>query len=172
MKTITTIALTLSSFAACNASAADQALDHCLNAAQALKKGSLLKLEKLKADGKTLYEIEVKDAEGQEWEFICDTASGKIVEQEGEASSADSAPFKSKAKISEKDAAAIALKAHPGKIEEVEYEIEADGSASYEFDIIDDKGAETKVEVDAATGKIIETAVEEWEIGEESDERK
>ncbi len=55
---------------------------------------------------------------------------------------------------------------------EVEYEIEENGDASYEFDIVNDKGVETKVEVDAATGKIIEVAIEEWEIGIEGDERK
>jgi hypothetical protein len=29
-----------------------------------------------------------------------------------------------------------------------------------------------KVEVDAATGKIIETATEEWEAGEEAEEKR
>lgn len=37
--------------------------------------------------------------------------------------------------------------------------------------VVDDSGAEFKVEVDAATGRIIEVAVERWEIGEEGDER-
>jgi hypothetical protein len=31
---------------------------------------------------------------------------------------------------------------------------------------------ETKVEVDAAGGKIIEVSTEEWEIGEEADKRR
>lgn len=64
------------------------------------------------------------------------------------------------------------MKANPGTIEEVEYEVEENGAASYEFDIVNDKGVETKIEVDAASGKIIETATEEWEIGEEADERR
>lgn len=75
-------------------------------------------------------------------------------------------------KVTEEDAKATALKAYPGVIEEVEYEIEANGDASYEFDIVNSKGVETKVEVDATTGKIIEVAIEEWEIGEETDERR
>lgn len=54
----------------------------------------------------------------------------------------------------------------------MEYEIESNGDASYEFDIIDDKGGETKVEVNAANGKIIEVSSEEWEIGEEVDEKR
>lgn len=67
---------------------------------------------------------------------------------------------------------AIATKAHPGEVVEVEYEIESDGGSTYEFDVIGKDGKETKVEVDAATGKIIEVHVEEWEIGEEPEEKR
>jgi len=50
---------------------------------------------------------------------------------------------------------------------ETEYEIESDGNASYEFDIKTDKG-EIKLEVDAATGKIIEDKQKEYyQIGKE-----
>lgn len=55
---------------------------------------------------------------------------------------------------------------------EVEYEIESDGSSTYEFDIKGNDGKETKVEVDAASGKIIEVHVEDWEIGEEPKEKR
>lgn len=68
-------------------------------------------------------------------------------------------------KVTEEDAAKTALSAYPGVIEE-------NGDASYEFDIVNDKGVETKVEVDASSGKIIEVAIEEWEIGEEKDEQR
>ena len=40
------------------------------------------------------------------------------------------------------------------------------------MDIVNDKGLETKVEVNAANGKIIEVSTEEWEIGEEADEKR
>ncbi|WP_031431920.1 PepSY domain-containing protein [Methylomicrobium agile] len=162
----------LSSAAAFNAQAVDTGLEKCIAAAQGIKKGDMLKLEKLKVDGKPLYELEIRDAEGKEWEFMCDADSGHITEQESEVDKAHDKPFKSKMKVGEKEAADIALKAHPGKIEEVEYEIEDNGDPSYEFDIVDDKGVETKVEVDAVTGKIIETSTEDWEIGEEKEERR
>jgi uncharacterized membrane protein YkoI len=59
-----------------------------------------------------------------------------------------------------------ALKAHPGEIIETEYEIESNGDASYEFDIKTKEGKEIKMEVDAATGKIIENGEEEiYQIG-------
>lgn len=155
-----------------NAVAADQALESCIQAVKKEKPGDLIKLEKLNVSGKGSYELEVSDANRQEWEFVCDADSGKITERESEVINPNTQAFKKNAKITEEDAAAIALKANPGTIEEVEYEIEENGGASYEFDIINDKGVETKLEVDAANGKIIETAVEEWEIGEEQDEKR
>jgi len=152
--------------------AADQGIEKCIAAIQAQKTGELVKLEKLNVKGKAVYEIELEDANGFEWEFMCDVNSGKILEIESEVSSVNSLAFKSKMKVTEEDARAIALKTYPGVIEEVEYEIEANGYATYEFDIVNSKGVETKVEVDAVTGKIIEVAIEEWEIGEEADEQR
>ena len=155
-----------------SAYAADLGLEKCIAEVQKQKAGELVTLEKLNVDGKAVYEIELEDNNGFEWEFMCDVNSGKIFETESEVSSADSLAFKRKMKVTEDDAKATALKAYPGIIEEVEYEIEENGDASYEFDIVNKKGVETKVEVDAATGKIIEVAIEEWEIGEESDEKQ
>lgn len=165
-------AILLASSVTFNVQAADQGLEKCIVEIQKLKKGELVKLEKLNAEGRAVYEFELEDANGFEWEFMCDVSSGKIFETESEVSSVNSMAFKRKMKVTEDDAKAIALKAYPGVIEEVEYEIESNGDASYEFDIVNSKGVETKVEVDAATGKIIEVAIEEWEIGEEEDEKR
>ena len=155
-----------------NALAADQGLENCIQAVKKEKAGDLIKLEKLNVAGKGAYELEVSDNNSQEWEFMCDADSGKLTEKESEVADPNSQAFKKNVKVTEEDAAAIALKANPGTIQEVEYEIEDNGAASYEFDIVNDKGVETKVEVDANTGKIIETATEEWEIGEEADEKR
>lgn len=152
--------------------AADANLEACIQAVKKEKNGDLVKLEKLNVGGKGAYELEVRDNNRQEWEFMCDADSGKITEKESEVTDPNSQAFKKNVKVTEEDAAAIAVKAYPGTIEEVEYEVEDNGSSSYEFDIVNDKGVETKVEVDAASGKIIETAIEEWEIGEEHDEKR
>ncbi|MDO9423047.1 MAG: PepSY domain-containing protein [Methylobacter sp.] len=152
--------------------AAEQSIDNCIAAIQKQKTGEFIKLEKLDVAGKTFYEFEIRDPQGIEWEFMCDAKTGKITETESEVSSVDNEAFKKNAKVAEKEAIATALKAHPGTVQEVEYEIEDNGDASYEFDIINDKGVETKVEVSAATGKIIEVSTEEWEIGEEADEKR
>ncbi len=160
------------SLIATNSFALDHGLDNCIKAAKQAKPGYILKLEKLNISGKGVYEIEVSDVNRGEWEFMCEADTGKIIEQESEVTDAKSQAFKKNVKVTEEDAAAIALKSTPGKIQEVEYELEDNGGSSYEFDIINDKGVETKVEVDAATGKIIETAIEDWEAGEESDEQR
>ena len=150
--------------------AADQGLENCIQAVKKEKAGELIKLEKLNVGGKGAYELELSDLNHQEWEFMCDADSGKLTEKEAEVADPNSQAFKKNVKVTEEDAAAVALKANPGKIQEVEYEVEENGGSSYEFDIVSEKGVETKIEVDAATGKIIETATEEWEIGEELDE--
>lgn len=171
-KSIINSALIIAIGASFSVHAADQGIEKCIAAIQKQKTGELIKLEKLNAEGKAVYEFELEDENGFEWEFMCDVNSGKIFETESEVNSVNSLAFKRKMKVTEEDAKAIALKAYPGVIKEVEYEIEANGDATYEFDIVNRKGVETKVEVDAATGKIIEVAIEEWEIGEEADERR
>ncbi len=171
MKNIVIVTMALSVIGI-NVQAADKGLESCIAAINKKKSGELIKLEKLNDDGKGIYEFELQDANGFEWEYMCDANSGKIIEVESEVDSVNNMAFKKKMKVTEQDAAAIALKAHPGVIQEVEYEIEANGDASYEFDIVSPKGVETKVEVDAATGKISEVAIEEWEIGEEEEERR
>lgn len=66
------------------------------------------------------------------------------------------------AKISLKEARAIALKAHPGKITDEELEKEAGGSGlRYSFDIKRDGSTKTQeVGVDAMSGKVLENAPE------------
>ena len=173
MKTTTlTCVLALGLATSASSYAADQSIDSCIAAIQKQKPGEFIKLEKLNVAGIPFYEVEIKDSKGVEWEFMCDAKSGKIAETESEASSVDDEAFKKNSKVTEKEAIAIALKAHPGTVQEVEFEIEENGDASYELDIVDDKGVETKVEVNAANGKIIEVFTEEWEIGEEADEKR
>ncbi len=150
----------------------DQELDRCLQNVKARQSGYFIKVEKLKFQGKGVFELEIAEPNKGEWEFLCEAKTGQVIEQEGEAQHANDPAFKKNARVTEQEAAKIALKAVPGKIKEVEYELESNGGSSYEFDIISDKGIETKVEVDAANGKIIETAYEDWEIGEEPEEKR
>lgn len=140
----------------------------CLQAALAKQDGDIVKVEFKNERGTPVYEIEIAAGQGRMVEFECDANTGKITEEEQEVDSPDHPLFKSKAKISVEEATKIALKAHPGKVVETEFEIEANGDASYEFDIETDGGKEVKLEVDAATGKIIEDDEDEiYQIGRE-----
>lgn len=143
-------------------------LDACLKAVSAAKQGSFVKVEYLSLtdEGEAAYEIEVRDTKGREWEFECSARSAQLLEIEQEAEAGDN-QFTGKAKVSVDTARATATALYPGKVEEIEYELEADGTPVYEFDIADDGGTEYKVEVDAVSGEIVEVQIEAWEIGEE-----
>jgi uncharacterized membrane protein YkoI len=144
-------------------------LGRCLKEVRAIRSGDVVKVEFLSVtdEGRPAYEIEVRTDNGAEWEFECSAKNAAILEIEQEVDSPNHELFKRRMKVSESEARKIATALYPGKIVEVEYEIEANGDASYEFDIKDDEGVEFKVEVDAASGDIVEVQVERWEIGSE-----
>ncbi len=141
-------------------------LGKCVKAALTAHEGKIVKLELKSENKKPMYEFDIESADGTAWDVECDVASGKIIEVEQEVK-ADDAKFKALAKVSEADAKATALAAHPGTIVETEYELEPDGKASYEFDILEADKEEIKVEVDATTGKIVEKSYEVYQIGQE-----
>lgn len=147
-------------------------LHGCLKAASAIKDGYFAKLEYLTMtqQGVAAYEIEIHDNNKVEWELMCDIAKGSIYEIEREVDSANDPLFKKHMKVDKDTAAKTALELYPGKLVHTEYEIEANGDASYEFDIYDHPGTTYKVEVDAASGEIVEMAIEKWDIGRETDE--
>jgi len=141
-------------------------LGKCVKAALTKHEGKIVKTEFKSENKKGVYEFDIESADGTAWDIECDAKSGKVTEVEQEVK-ADDAKFKAIAKVSEADAKATALAAHPGTIVETEYELEADGKASYEFDILEADKEEIKVEVDATTGKIVEVSYEEYQIGKD-----
>ncbi len=147
-------------------------LHKCLKAASKLKDGYYAKVEFLtmtEKGGKT-YEIEIKDANGVEWELMCSLRDGEIYEIEREVESAEDPLFKKRMQVDEKTASQTALEIYSGKLVHTEYEIESHGDASYEFDIWSKPGVTYKVEVSAATGEIVEVNIEAWDIGREEDD--
>jgi uncharacterized membrane protein YkoI len=74
----------------------------------------------------------------------CNAKSGKIIERKAK-SAAQLARRSKNLKVTEHGVIAIALKAHLGTVQEVECEKIDNGDASYEFDIVNDKGVETNV---------------------------
>jgi uncharacterized membrane protein YkoI len=163
--TVTSMALGLISV---STFAGHATLEDCIKVVNGVKKGSIARVEfhNFSNEGKPAYELEIVDSQGTSWEFECDK-HGNIVEIEQEVDSASDPLFKDRAKISEADAMATALKVYPGKNEKTEYEIEFDGAPSYEFNIESKDGTEFNIEVSAETGEIIEVSTEGWEIGTE-----
>ena len=141
-------------------------LGKCVKAALSKHDGKVVKVE-FKSEKKVkVYELDVESNDGKSWDMECDIKSSRITEIEEEVK-ADDSRFKALAKVSEADAKATALAAHPGNVTEVEYELEPDGKASYEFDIMEADKEEIKVEVDATTGKIVEVSYENYQVGQE-----
>lgn len=142
-------------------------LETCLQAALTKMSGDVIKVEFKQERNTPTYEIEIAGKD-KTMEYECDANTGEITEEEQEVDSIDHPLFKAKNKIGLERAKAIALKAHPGEIVEMEFEIESNGDASYEFDIRQADGKEVKLEVDAATGAIIEDDEREiYQIGKE-----
>lgn len=142
-------------------------VDGCVAAAQKEFPGDLVKMEKKIEGGRSVYEFEVKGST-ETREFECDGLSAKITERETEVASPDDPRFKNQAKVSLDEARSIALKKHPGTVVETEFELESNDRASYEFDIKTPQGTEIKLEIDAATGQIVEDDQKElYQIGQE-----
>lgn len=141
-------------------------LGKCVKAALSKHEGTIVKTEFKSEKKEGVYEFDIETADGKAWDVECNAKTGKITEVEEEVK-ADDSRFKALAKVSEADAKATALAAHPGTVVETEYELEPDGKASYEFDILEADKEEIKVEVDATTGKIVEVSYEEYQIGKE-----
>jgi uncharacterized membrane protein YkoI len=141
-------------------------LGKCVKAALNQKDGKIVKLE-YKSEKKTgVYEFDIETPDGKAWDVECDAKTSKVTEIEEEVKK-DDPRFVALAKVTEEAAKATALAKHPGTVVEVEYELESDGKASYEFDILEADGEEVKVEVDATTGKIVEVSYEIYQIGQE-----
>lgn len=167
MKTrLSALLVGLLGFLATSASAHD-ALSACTEAALKTKAGEIVKLEVKKEGKDVVYEYDIQAANGQAWDIECNAETGKITEIEEEVKNAADTKFAKKLKVKEVDAKALALKEKPGKIAAVEYEIESDGAASYEFLVLGNDGKNYKIEVDATTGKISEVSQLLYQIGKE-----
>lgn len=141
-------------------SARDNDFDACVKAARQRANGEIVKIEREEKSGTQVYEIDLKTQDGATFEIVCDAASHALLQVEHELPSAEHPAFAKLKKLSEEEAKVIALQAHPGKIEEVEYELEA-GKAVYEFDIRLEDGRKFEVRVDAATGNILKAEQED-----------
>jgi len=144
-------------------------IETCLDAVLDTIPGEARKVE-LKLEGDDpVYEFDIEaKADGASYNVECNAEEGMVTEIEREVS-AKNATFKKMAKVSLAEAKKTALAFHPGKVVATEYELGADGDATYEFDIQSIHGYEIKVDVDASTGEIEEANIEIFEIGSEKE---
>jgi len=165
-KTIILSALLLVTSNVVLAEANPHQFEKCMAAALEERPGQVVKVEFKNEEGAHMYEFDIRGTDGSDWDVECNAHRGLISEVEREVDNVNHPLFKAKAKVSEADARKTALAIYPGEITEVEYEIESNGAASYEFDIDTTiAGQEMKVEVDATSGEIVEANREIWQIG-------
>jgi uncharacterized membrane protein YkoI len=161
LSTLLGLFISVSTFAAEN----PHKFEKCMAAALEERPGQVVKVEMKNEEGAHVYEFDIRGNDGSDWDVECHAHRGLIIEVEREVASASHSLFKAKIKVDEKTARETALSIYPGAVTEVEYEIEPNGSASYEFDIDTELGHEMKVEVDATTGEIVEANRKIWQIG-------
>lgn len=141
-------------------------LGKCLKGALKAHDGIAVKVEYKIEDKIGVYEFDIETPDGKTWEVECAVKTSTLTEFEEEVKASDPR-FTALAKTTEQEAKATALAAHPGTVVEVEYELESNGKASYEIDILQADKDEVKVEIDATTGKIVEVSYEVYQIGQE-----
>lgn len=165
MKMIGSVVLVITPGVVLAASAAPKSgVEVCAKTAIAKYPGNILQAVLKDEKEGLVWELEIEQKDNKLVEVECSAKSGKIVETETRVEDANDPSFKSLVKVSEEQARKTALEKFPGEVERAEYEIESDGKASYEFDIKTKKG-DMRVEVDTASGKIVESSTELLEIG-------
>lgn len=143
----------------------NQLFERCLDVALNAREGQVIKVELKLENEREVYEFDIRGIDGKDWDVECLKSTGELIELELEVQHPNHPLFKRNVKFNEEEARDIALKLYPGEIIEVEYEIESDGKSSYEFDIDTLEGSEIKIEIDATTGKVVETNAELWQVG-------
>lgn len=146
-------------------------LETCLETALEKRAGRVIKLEMKRQRGELVYEFDIRDHNGQDWDLECSAETGRVLEIEREVATPNHPDFAARQRISEHQARLRALAAYPGEIVAVEYEIEESGRAVFEFDIYQRDGTTMKVEIDAgqteAASGVHEFSEKLWQIGYE-----
>ncbi len=142
-------------------------LEQCMSSALSRQFGRVVKVELKTESDALVYEFDIRDGKGMDWDIECDAGTGEIIEIESEVTSFVPVGSDKKVGISEKAARGIALQHFPGEIVELEYEVESDGTLVYEFDIVLKNAKRMKVEINAEDGSIHEANEELWQIGYE-----
>lgn len=139
-------------------------LDMCVKNSMKMHPGEIVSLRAEMEEDNHQFELDINADDGMMWEVECDSKTGKVLEVERSVA-ADDEEFTSQAKVSLDEALAKVLAEYPGVLLNIEYEIEPEGEASYEFDIQDEEGQVWEVEVNAISGKLKSAEKVIYQIG-------
>ncbi|OMP68340.1 PepSY domain-containing protein [Domibacillus epiphyticus] len=131
-------------------------------------------------DGVVIYSVEITDDQGQKHEVAVDANTGKVlkVEADGEESENEDGEENDKeeqkrlekeAILTKEESIVIALKQVPGKVKDAALEDE-DGIVVFAVDVIDEKGHEQEIVVDAKSGEVLKVEADDEEDDEEDDD--
>jgi len=135
-------------------------LDRCVANVTAAYPGTVENIDRAWEQNTLVYEMDVLAADGKRLEAECVALTGRIVEVEQEDLAVPRDAFKSMARLSDLQARHLALQTMPGSILDVERELELNGSIVYEYEIQQADGTIGEVEIDARTGRVLETGYE------------
>jgi uncharacterized membrane protein YkoI len=137
-------------------------MERCLAAVLNVAGGTVTHMKLEIEAGTPLYEFKLEGDDGNEWEAECDANSGEVVEMQREVSRQDRT-FNDAARVVESEARETAVGRYPGKIAKSGRLLDFQGRPIYEVEIVTADGREMEVEVDGATGEILNAEEESAE---------
>jgi uncharacterized membrane protein YkoI len=138
----------------------------CQASVQRTFAGKVENISAKQEDRQLVYEFAGTAPDGSKWRAECNSITLKVTETEREVTATDAA-FAGKVKVDEATARGMSVSAFPGEVVATRYIVESDGEAVYEFDIATGQGILVRIEVDAATGALVEVNPVIWSMSGE-----
>jgi uncharacterized membrane protein YkoI len=138
----------------------------CQASVQRIFSGKVKSISASQEDRRLVYEFEGTAPDGSKWRAECDSITLKVTETEREVAATD-AEFAKQVKLDEATARRMCVSAFPGEVVATRHIIESDGAAVYEFDIATGRDVLVRIEVDAATGAVVEVNPVIWSMSVE-----
>ncbi len=137
----------------------------CLKAAWKEQPGRVSAAELQSQFGVPQYNFDIESSDGGKWLIECNAATGVVTEVE-QIVGRTNPLFKDQVRISEGDVKTKVSRFFPGQVVYMQYMIEANGQAMYDFNV-KMKGSDRimKFEVNATTGEVEAPGPVLWEIG-------
>jgi uncharacterized membrane protein YkoI len=136
----------------------------CLKAAWKEQRGRVSAAELQSQYGVAQYNFDIETSDGGKWLVECNAATGVVTEVE-QIVGRTNPLFKDQVRISEGEVKAKVSRFFPGEVIYMQYMIEANGQAMYDFNVKNGSGRIMKFEVNATTGEVEAPGPVIWVIG-------